>query len=199
LSLPGQTTNRKRGPQEQLEETHMDAALVFEKTGSGREAIQTGTPQLDFKSRAVLIMVDGVTSALALNDKILKARLSDQGLTLLEHLFHAGLIAPKSGTVTAKPTVAPIPVEAPATAASAPKVPSVTLAQDLIQARRAGVKSIEKVLGAGGERLALALEDARDIKSFVAAAERIANILRQSHGEAVAAQFVANVVGPAKT
>jgi propanediol utilization protein len=172
----------------------MDATLVYEKTGSGRDAIQTGVPQLDFKSRAALIMVDGIDSAKALSEKIVKLRLSEQGLALLESLFQAGLIAPKSGAaiVTVKGPVAA--VEVTAQAASFTAVP-ITLNQELSLAKRAGVRAIDQAMGPNGMQLALALEDAKDTKAFLAVVQRVHAILRDSLGAPVAERFLQKVSG----
>lgn len=176
----------------------MDAALVYEKTGPGREAIQTGVPRLDFKSRAALIMVDGVNSAMALNEKITKARLSEQGLALLENLLQAGLIAPKGGAAAATPVVTvkatPAPAEVPAQPAPMSDAP-IALNQELALAKRAGVKVIEQAMGGNGMFLALELEDAKDTKAFLAAVKRVHGILRESRGAQHAERFLQKVIG----
>ena len=151
----------------------MDTGTVFAKTDKGREELERRTYHLNFKHRTALIVVDGENAVDALLGKI-----PGDGVTLLEELLRDGFIAVAHGKVPRSPDK------------SLPGLATGNTAGfDLETAKRGAVKTIEAVLGPGGESLALAIERCATQTEFAQQARRTRDIISQMAGQRKATEF----------
>lgn len=167
----------------------MNPKSVFQKTEKGRQEIAKRTHRLESRKRMLLIVVDGQSDAEALAAKV--AHLEDP-LELLEALVAEGFVEPAGGEAVAPAARAPAtPVRAgPArTPAAAPS----TAALPLEALKRNAVVQIEKLMGPGGEALALKIEAVTTREQFHVEAGKVRDALASLLGQKKADAFAATL------
>lgn len=197
----------------------MDLSLVYIKTDKGREEIARRTFRLDFKRRALLIMVDGVKSGLQLVAST--ANLGDSTAlfqALVDEGFIADLAAGAGSVPALRPGSAPgeaaevsaagaptgvvaAPVEGPAAPDAGPTSgaptgsvpPRVGRADDPMrtfeQARFEVLRFLRRALGPEADFLAPRIERARTVEEFRVQSLRLVEVIRMARGVEVAAEF----------
>jgi hypothetical protein len=156
----------------------MQTNLVLEKTATGREAIQNGTPRLEGKLRTALIFVDGRKGVAALTERMRDANMGDDTESLVMQLLAQGMIQ----------------------YVSAPPAPSSALADEqqeptpsYVEQRspqKLGSQLFEEAVGIRGLSLARALETAPDHPHFEIAARKAHLVLVGMRGLPVADAFL---------
>jgi hypothetical protein len=142
--------------------------IIYDKTDKGREEIASRKFGLSVKTRSLLLLIDGKTSA---HD--LLAKLSSVGLDIsrFDELIEGDFIGPKA---------VPEPEAQPAAATSAPQTESNSAANESVSAFREGMsdadrfqavyrfynESIKANLGFRGFTLQLKVEKASDMSDF---------------------------------
>ncbi len=157
----------------------MDPDLVLQKTAKGREEIEKRTNRLDSRRRTMLILVDGRSSA---GDLAGKAGHIQEPLALLDSLLGEGYVHAGNGAPQAAGSD-PVPAAATAAGGSAP----TGQALDLLK-RRAS-KEIERLMGPGGEGVALKLERAATYQDFLVEAHKTRDALQSFLGARKAEEF----------
>ena len=151
----------------------MNTRMVFAKTDKGHEEIEKRTFHLKFKHRTALILVDGKQAVDALLGK-----LPGDGVTLLNELLRDGFIAAALGNVPASP------------AESLPDLATGVAAGFALEtAKHQAVRTIEALLGPGGESLAVAIERSDTKAEFARQAQQTRDIISQVAGQRKADQF----------
>jgi hypothetical protein len=165
----------------------MNPKSVFQKTEKGRDEIAKRTHRLDSRRRMLLIVVDGLSDAETLADKV--AHL-DNALELLESLSAEGFVEQTGGAEPAEPPPRPAPPRgAPATLRAAEPPPASPSALPLEALKRSAVSQIDRLMGPGGEALALKLEAASTREAFLAEARKVHQALVASVGGRKAEDF----------
>ena len=159
----------------------MNPSLVFQKTDRGREEIAKRTFRLDARRRMLLIIVDGQSDAATLAAKVAHVEGSD---TFLQSLWTEGFIEP-----AAQPGGKPAPPALPAAARAGAAPDPATLEQ----LKRNAVVLIERLMGPGGEALALRIERAATPEAFLAEAGKVRDALAAILGPKKADQFAKSV------
>ncbi|QJR10264.1 hypothetical protein DSM104443_01318 [Usitatibacter rugosus] len=162
----------------------MNPKSVFRKTEKGRDEIAKRTHRLDARRRMVLIVVDGQADAESLAAKV--AHL-DNALELLESLSAEGFVEPTDGPEFAEPSRPAYPRSTtPRAPAPAPVSPSSLPLEAL---KRSAVSQVDRLMGPGGEALALRLEAAPTREAFLAEARKVHQALVASVGARKAEDF----------
>lgn len=151
----------------------MDPEIILRKTAKGREEIEKRTYRVDSRRRTLLILVDGQASAAAVAGRA--GHLADP-LASLQSLWTEGFVEPVGGAA-AGPAPRSVPADAPAGAESL---------DDLKQRASA---AIGRLMGPGGDGLALKLERAGSRAELVAEAHKAREALRAFLGPRKADEF----------
>lgn len=162
-------------------------ATIYRKTAKGQTEIETRALKLAPRFRSLLILVDGRRS-----DRELAALMPQAGTEALQALAEGGFITaigltadtPPPGTVrpAAAPPAAPAAPAAPPAPASAPAMP-------FEQRRREAVRMLIDQVGPMAESLAMRMEKARDADELQPLLVTAAQIMANTRGRAVAAEF----------
>lgn len=152
----------------------MDSAAVYAKTPKGIEEIQSRTYRLPLRSRSLLVMVDGKSTAAEVIEKG-KAGGNAAAFASLQELEAQGFIAPVR-------TAAPPP--------SANRQPA---AKSIAAVRLYAVQQILSMLGPGGDDFTARLESAADLPTLVTELERCRNVVANVAGTQKAERFWAGV------
>ncbi len=156
----------------------MQTNLLLEKTATGREAIQNGTPRLEGKLRAALMLVDGRKNVVALTQRMRDAKMGDDVDALVEQLLAQGLI---QYATRQAPPFSDLADEQHAT------IPSYA---EQRSPQALGSQLFEEAIGIRGLSLARALETAPDHPHFEIAARKAHLVLVGMRGLPVADAFL---------
>ncbi len=152
----------------------MDSAAVYAKTPKDIEEIQSRTYRLPLRSRSLLVMVDGKSTAVEVIDKG-KAAGNANAFAGLQELEAQGFIAP---------------VRTAATIVSASRQPAT---KSIGAVRLCAVQQMLSMLGPGGDEFTARLESAADLRTLVTELERCRNIVANVAGAQKAERFWAGV------
>lgn len=158
----------------------MDDSVVYRKTAKGQSEIETRAYRLPARERAVLILVDGKTSA----DKIVQAlRHLPQARDYLSDLIKEGFIAPLAAaapagedsrggghTAPTPPPVAPTPVS-------------------FSSVKQFASRFLLDQLGPDAEAIALRIEACENMEQARPALEKAREVLRGVRGQSAAELF----------
>lgn len=160
-------------------------ATIFRKTAKGVQEIETRALKLAPRFRSLLILVDGRRA----DDELLRM-VPSAGTQGLEALAEGGFI--EAIGVTAEP--APRPASAPTASTDAAPRPSTRAAPGAAafdQRRRDAVRALLDQVGPMGEALALRMERARSPDELSALLTTAAQIIANTRGRSVAAEYLA--------
>jgi hypothetical protein len=169
---------------------------IYRKTAKGQAEIDTRAYRLTPRLRTSLILVDGKRNSDELRSMI-QQQPEETLATLLEQGFieTAAVVAPKPR----QPAVAMQAVAAgPATAP--PTVPPSTLPPGVMsfeQLRRESVRAFTDIVGPMAEVLAMRMEKSRTVEELRPMLELARQIIGNSRGPGVAADFSARFLSPA--
>ncbi len=149
----------------------MTSDLVLRKTAKGREEIDKRLHHIDSRRRTLLILVDGRASV----DEVAKrAAHIEDAAALLQQLHAEGFVEPVDGSRPLAPTA-----NSDAAASS----------DSLATVKRRACREIERLMGPGGEPIALELERAATHQEFLEAARKARDAIGAILGPRKAAQF----------
>jgi len=165
----------------------MDPTVVYAKTAKGSEEIQSRSFKLPPRTRMLLIMVDGRSTAGELIEKG-KAGGNSTAFETLAQLESGGFIAPAGKAGPAGPRPAQ---PAPAQGAS---TPDMTRERSLPSVRRFAIEQMITLLGPNGDEFTARIESAADRTTLFAELERCRNALRAIAGSQKSDRFWAGVL-----
>jgi len=157
-------------------------ATIYRKTAKGQTEIETRALKLAPRFRSLLILVDGRRS-----DLELAALMPQAGTEALQALAEGGFIEAIGLTADTPVPGASRPVAAPAAPPAAP--PPAATGMPFEQRRREAVRALIDQIGPMAEALALRMERARDFDELKPLLATAAQVLANTRGRAVAAEF----------
>jgi hypothetical protein len=161
---------------------------VFQKSGLGKQALESRDRTLDHRSRQMLILCNGRTSL-----SELRAALGDPADALLQGLLARGLVERVEPAAMAQlPRVRTVSTNPAATAPAGP-VPAPNVDIDLPAAKARALSLLESLFGPGGGSHGLAVWQAADAAAFERVLAGVHDAIRIYQGKKRAAQLVQQI------
>ncbi|QJR14431.1 hypothetical protein [Usitatibacter palustris] len=149
----------------------MNPEQIFRKSPKGREEIEKRTLRLESRRRSLLILVDGQLTAAEIASK---APHLENPMGMFQALLSEGFIEHADGSL---PSTAPEPAAV-----------SASRTRSLEELKRAASREIERLLGPGGDAIAMKIEQCETLEQFTSEAHKardaLANFLGARQAEA---------------
>jgi hypothetical protein len=160
----------------------MDSHSVYAKTAKGKEEVATRAYKLAFKQRALLIMVDGATTAA---DIIAKAAHLGDVESMLRQLEAQGFVGSLDGAASLQ-TTGDEPAQPTAHTSRQPQ-------KTLPALKLIAIDSLHNALGPDAELFSHKIEDSTSVEEFMVNASACRDMIKDLVGDNAAGEFWSSI------